>query len=119
MILIKYPKSWIRAIFYRYAIKIWGHSPIRKFNLTIEFIYDEVDYTMALLIPKNQKAVIDDDGNMVKTPKKGILRISEKGLNLNPNKFIKVIIHEVVHIGLHKHDKKFKKMVKKYGGIVS
>jgi hypothetical protein len=117
-------QSWVEDQYKQWTRKIWGENAYKTISGRLSFTTKRADLQaikghsanalMALIHPAPGGKAIDNI--LISVPKYLKVYISERMLDLkDKEKALKVIKHEVIHIGYSAHDKKFRDMCKKYG----
>ena len=101
----------IKQEFINQATRIWGANAISQIKVNVE-----IDSTKGALMALGheqiqQKAIRDF---LLKYPKEVTLYIHPEAFDLSEKNFLRVIIHETLHLGYNYHDKYFRDMVQKY-----
>jgi predicted metallopeptidase len=122
-------QTWVEDQYKLWAKKVWGENAFKHINKVLSFTTNRDDLRaaqgkgkstalMALIHPgKGGKAI---SSILISIPQYIKIYISNKMLELDDKeKALKIIKHEVIHIGYSKHDKNFRDMCKKYGAATT
>lgn len=121
-------QSWVQDQYKLWSKKIWGENTFNNhINKILSFSTNREDLKaaggkknslMALIHPPPSGKAIGN--TLISLPKYLKVYISDRMLEMkDKEKALKIIKHEVIHIGYSQHDKKFRDMCKEFGAATT
>ena len=110
----------IESLFRQYAPKVWKNSPLlQRINFTFLLVPNkEMKHKVLMSIAYSSKPWAMGD-SLIQVPSSMTVKVNERMFELPPEQRLKIIIHEIVHIGYADHSENFIKLCVQHGGAPS